>query len=92
MGKAPRERLTLIRLFEELRGCGYDGGYDAVRRYARRRSNEGSTREVGGRLSHRGIPERAAALVRLCLQARRALVAVEAWPHASLRFGGSLVG
>ena len=31
-GKASRERLTLIRLFEELRGCGYDGGYDAVRR------------------------------------------------------------
>jgi len=30
-----RERLTLIRLFEELRGIGYDGGYDAVRRYAR---------------------------------------------------------
>jgi transposase len=33
--KAAREQLTLIRLFEELRGCGYDGGYDAVRRYAR---------------------------------------------------------
>jgi len=33
--KAPRERLTLIRLFETLRGLGYDGGYDAVRRYAR---------------------------------------------------------
>jgi transposase len=34
-GKAPRERLTLIRVFETLRGSGYDGGYDAVRRYAR---------------------------------------------------------
>src|SRR5271157_1327581 len=34
--KAAREQLTLIRIFEELRGRGYDGGYDAVRRYARR--------------------------------------------------------
>jgi len=33
--KSARERLTLIRLFEELRGLGYEGGYDAVRRYAR---------------------------------------------------------
>jgi transposase len=39
-GKAARERLTLIRLFEELRGLGYGGGYDAVRRYARRWSQE----------------------------------------------------
>src|SRR6201987_3648585 len=38
--KATRERLTLIRLFEELRGLGYAGGYDAVRRYARRWSQE----------------------------------------------------
>src|SRR5215210_5158889 len=34
-GKAARERLTLIRIFGELRGLGYEGGYDAVRRYAR---------------------------------------------------------
>lgn len=34
-GKAAREQLTLIRLFEELRAQGYEGGYDAVRRYAR---------------------------------------------------------
>src|SRR5260370_23341888 len=39
-GKAARDRLTLIRLFEELRGRGYGGGYDAVRRYAGRWSKE----------------------------------------------------
>jgi transposase len=33
--KASRERLTLMRVFEALRGLGYEGGYDAVRRYAR---------------------------------------------------------
>ncbi len=33
--KAARERLTLIRVFEALQGAGYDGSYDAVRRYAR---------------------------------------------------------
>jgi transposase len=33
--KPQRERLTLIRLFEDLHGLGYAGGYDAVRRYAR---------------------------------------------------------
>lgn len=34
--KPSREQLTLIRIYEELRGRGYEGGYDAVRRYARR--------------------------------------------------------
>jgi transposase len=33
-GKAVRERLTLIRLYEELCGLGYEGSYAAVRRYA----------------------------------------------------------
>src|ERR1700720_3381643 len=35
-----RERLTLIRLFQELRALGYEGGYDAVRRYAKSWSRE----------------------------------------------------
>jgi hypothetical protein len=30
-----RQRLTLMRVFEDLRDVGYEGGYDAVRRYAR---------------------------------------------------------
>jgi transposase len=33
--KAPRERLTLIRVFEELSRLGYAGSYEAVRRYAK---------------------------------------------------------
>ena len=33
--KARRERLTLMRVYEALRGLGYEGGYDAVRRYAK---------------------------------------------------------
>ena len=35
-GKPARGRLTLIRIFEELRAVGYEGSYDAVRRYAKR--------------------------------------------------------
>jgi transposase len=34
--KPARERLTLIRVYEELRELGYEGSYDAVRRYARK--------------------------------------------------------
>ena len=32
--RGSRERLSLMQLYEELRGLGYEGGYDAVRRYA----------------------------------------------------------
>jgi hypothetical protein len=39
-GKAARERLTLIRPFEKMRGLDCDGVYDAVRRYARQWSKE----------------------------------------------------
>src|SRR6201996_967142 len=34
-GNPVRERLTLMRVFEELRGLGYEGGYDSVRRYTK---------------------------------------------------------
>ncbi len=46
--KPSRERLTLIRIFETLRGRGYEGGYDAVRRYARswQRERSASTAEA----------------------------------------------
>ncbi len=45
-GKPRRERLTLIRLYEELRDGGYEGGYDAVRRYAHRWQREQSGAEA----------------------------------------------
>src|SRR5438445_9703975 len=35
-GKPARERLALIRIIEELRALGYEGSYDAVRRYSRK--------------------------------------------------------
>ncbi len=38
-----RERLRLIRVFEGLRGAGYEGGYDAVRRYATARKRRQGT-------------------------------------------------
>jgi hypothetical protein len=38
--KPAREQLTLIRVFEELREPGYDGGCNAVRRCARRWAKE----------------------------------------------------
>src|ERR1700741_2220969 len=42
-GKPVRERLTRIRIFEELRALGYEGSYDAIRRYAKRwRTERGS--------------------------------------------------
>ena len=43
-GKGRRDRLSLVRMYEELAVMGYDGGYDAVRRYAaswRRRRRTG---------------------------------------------------
>ena len=43
--RSKRERLTLVRIFEELRNLGYGGGYDAVRRYTAswsRREHEAS--------------------------------------------------
>ena len=45
--KPSRERLTLIRVFEELRGLGYEGGYDAVRRYARGWQRDRAATSVG---------------------------------------------
>ena len=54
-GKAARERLTLIRIFEELRGLGYEGSYDAVRRYAKawRIARGAATAEAFGRRAWR---------------------------------------
>jgi transposase len=35
VGRAARERLTLVRIYEELCAEGFEGGYDSVRRYAK---------------------------------------------------------
>ncbi len=50
-GKSARERLTFVRLFEELRGFGYDGSYGAVRRYAL-----GWLKEHGAALAQAYVP------------------------------------
>jgi transposase len=49
-----RERLTLIRIFEELRALGYDGGYDggydAIRRYARSWAKLNARSQIGSKV------------------------------------------
>src|SRR5258707_5841018 len=55
-GKAARERLTLIRIFEELRGLGYEGSYDAVRRYAKKWRGETWGGKGGAHLARRLSP------------------------------------
>jgi transposase len=44
--KAKRERLTYQQMFEELRLSGYQGGYDAVRRYGRRWQEAHASRQA----------------------------------------------
>jgi transposase len=46
LARPARERLTLIRVFEELRERGYQGGYDTIRRYARSWSRDQGGRSV----------------------------------------------
>ncbi len=57
-GRAARERLTLIRIFEELRGLDYEGGDDAVRRYAKawRVARGAATAEAGACPGEAGVP------------------------------------
>src|SRR5712671_4497525 len=58
-GKPARERLTLIRIFEELRALGYEGSYDAVRRYAKRwRAERGIATAEAGACPGEGVVSR----------------------------------
>lgn len=57
-GKPTRERLTLIRIFEEMRGLGFEGGYDAIRRYAKGWSRErGALTAEAPVLIHNAVPK-----------------------------------
>src|SRR5512134_1554189 len=55
--KGRRERLTLMRIFEELRRLGYQGSYDAVRRYAKVWRHERGTALTYGPPTWRRLPE-----------------------------------
>src|SRR5262244_1807252 len=54
--KPAREQLTLIRIFEDLRGRGYDGGYDALRRYPKRWAKQHGTATAAAYVPVRWIP------------------------------------
>ena len=41
--RGSRERVTVLRIFEDLRALGFDGKYDAVRRYAAAWRRQGGT-------------------------------------------------
>jgi len=51
--KPPRDRLTLVRIFEDMQGLGFDGSYAAVRRYAVSWREQHSSATVGSRLGLR---------------------------------------
>ena len=57
-GKPSRERLTLMRVFEELRELGYEGGYNSVRRYAKtwRVTRGAVTAQAGACPAQAGVP------------------------------------
>jgi transposase len=74
--RSARERLTLVRVYEALRGLGYAGGYDAIRRYAR------------GWQASRGVTE-AAAFVPLSFAPGEAYQFD--WSHEVVLIGGTTV-
>ena len=62
--KARRDRLSMVRIYEDIASLGYGGGYDAVRRYAkawrrRQRSVSAGTSLCAAELRPgRGLPVR----------------------------------
>lgn len=81
-----RERLTLVRIYEELRNSGYEGGYDAVRRYAATWSRQ--TREASASAYvPLSFDSRCPAAV--CLQTARGGEAYQFdWSHEVVLIGG----
>jgi hypothetical protein len=76
-----RERLTLKRLFDLLRGEGYEGGYDAVRRFAGRWRRE--QQGVGGAAFARTI-----GIARLQVEAGERVQGLLLAPEEQLRLVG----
>jgi len=66
--RGSRERVTVLRIFEDLRALGFDGKYDAVRRYAAAWTRQGSTGA-----SAAFVPSRGTRAFGATLRARRGL-------------------
>jgi hypothetical protein len=71
-----RPRLTLIRIFEELRALGYGSGYDTIRRYARRWSKAHPLECDGERLRPPDLRARARPNLKAVWEITAAIVAI----------------
>ena len=77
--RSQRERLTLIRVWEELRELGYAGGYDAVRRYARRWQRARGAQIAEAFVDRRPIPDHIGTHAAPSLPALRFAARLQPW-------------